>query len=105
MDLKDENEIFGEFLSSDHCSRIMRKNKLSIHIETINICYNNLNTNKIIYDFIVAQQDTRRKLLYANFIFCSDFKQSIRKCFVEIDSQNDDRYDLLTNKNAKFLFC
>ena len=36
-----------------------------IYIETANIDYDNLNINKSIYDFILAQQDDSKKLLRA----------------------------------------
>ena len=44
----------------------MRENKLSIHIEIGNFYYEGMNTNEIIYDFILAQQDDSKKLLDAD---------------------------------------
>lgn len=40
----------------------------------------------------------------ANSSFGGDFQQYINKYLGEIYSQNGDRYDLLTNKNSKYLF-
>ena len=40
-----------------YCLLIICKNKLSIHIETGNIYYDNLNTNESIYNFILARKD------------------------------------------------
>ena len=45
-----------------------------------------------------------KKLLNTNFSFCGDFQQYIRKYLGRVDSQNDDRYNLLAHKNWKYLF-
>ena len=43
LNLSKDNENFIEFLSSDVGSQILRKNMLSIHIETGNVFYENYN--------------------------------------------------------------
>ena len=45
----------------------MKKNKLRIHVDTGNIYYDNFNTNKSIYDFLLAQQNSYKKLLNIKF--------------------------------------
>ena len=40
------NANFLDFLSSEFGTKIMRQNKLSIHIETGNLYYDNINTTK-----------------------------------------------------------
>ena len=75
-----------------------------IYIETANIDYDNLNINKSIYDFILAQQDDSKKLLGANFSFGGNFQQYVKTYLSGIDMQNDNKLDLLTNKSSKYLF-
>ena len=102
--MNEENERFADFLNSYYCSKIMWENKLMIYIETANIDYDNLNINKSIYDFILAQQDDSKKLLGANFSFGGNFQQYVKTYLSGIDLQNDDKLDLLTNKSSKYLF-
>ena len=40
----------------------MRENKLMIHIDTGNIYFDDFNTNESFYNFLLAQQDTSKKL-------------------------------------------
>ena len=42
---------FLEYLQSDECSEIFKRNKITIYIETGNLFFNNVNTNESIYDF------------------------------------------------------
>ena len=74
----------------------MRENKLSIHIETGNIYFDNFNTNKNIYDFT--------KVTNGDFSYGGEFSRCINELLSGIDSEADDRFDLLTNKNVKYLF-
>ena len=53
ISLNGDMQKFGKFLISDYCVRILRENKLTIHIERRNIYCNNFNTNKSIYDFFL----------------------------------------------------
>ena len=55
------NENFADILFSDIGSQILRENMLSIHIETGNIFYENINTSESIYDFLLRQQDETKK--------------------------------------------
>ena len=45
------------FLQSDQEQNLITKNSLSIHIESGDIYYQNFNTGKNFYNFILAQQD------------------------------------------------
>ena len=49
--LDEENKNFIDFIASEIGEEIFLQNKLSIHFETGNIYYENLKTNKSIYDF------------------------------------------------------
>ena len=103
LDLNVENENFVDFLSRDYCSRLMRENKLSIHIESENVYSDNFNTNESIYDFLLAQQGYEKKLTNGDFCYWGDFSKYINEFLSGIDSEADDRFDLLTDKNAKYL--
>ena len=68
-----DNKNFIDFLSSDAGSQIPRENKLSIHIETGNICYENDNKNESVYDFLLWQQDETKKILHATLTCKNSF--------------------------------
>ena len=104
LNLTAENERFVGFLMSDYCARIMRENKLAIHIETGNIYFDNFNTKKILYNLILMQQDTSKKILNVRIIFGEDFQQYTRKYLAGIKVKIDEKYDITTNKNSKYLF-
>ena len=57
LKLSVKNKNFVDFLSSNYCSGIKRENKLSIHIESRYVYFNNFNANESICDFLLAQQD------------------------------------------------
>lgn len=103
LNLNVENENFVDFLSRDYCSRLMRENKLSIHIESENVYSDNFNTNESIYDFLLAQQGYEKKLANGDFSYWGDFSKYINEFLSGIDSEADDRFDLLTDKNVKYL--
>ena len=50
------------------------------------------------------QQDDSKKLLDTKFSFGGDFKEHITKYLGGIDAEYDGKYELLTNKNSKYLF-
>ena len=63
LGLNKDNENFTDFLSLDIGSQILSKNMLSIHVQTGNIFYDNYNTNKSIYTFLLNQQDEAKQLI------------------------------------------
>ena len=56
-----ESREFLSFLQDDICESLMQRNKLSIHIETGNIYYDNADTGESIYSFFIAKQDHTKK--------------------------------------------
>ena len=48
---------FLDFLKSSFCQEVLVENKLKIHIESGNIFFNNLDTNKSIYSFFQQQEN------------------------------------------------
>ena len=51
------NREFGAFLMSDLGRQIMVENKLSIHVESGDIFYENSNTGENFYNFLLVQQN------------------------------------------------
>lgn len=56
-----EKKKSADFLTSDYCARILRENKLTVHIDMGNFYFDDFNTHKSFYDFILAQQDMSEK--------------------------------------------
>ena len=82
----------------------MQRNKLSIHIETGNIYYDNIDTGESIYSFFIAQQDHTKKLMFEEFQFFDSYEDYILNYLTQIESEKDDVLDILSHKNTKFLF-
>ena len=51
------NREFSAFLLSDLGRKIMTQNKLSIHVESGDIFYDNHNTDENFYSFLLSQQN------------------------------------------------
>ena len=82
----------------------MRENKLLIHIESGNVYFDNFNTNESIYDFLLWKQDFEKKLTNGDFSYGGVFSRYINEFLSGIDSEADNRFDLLTKKDAKYIF-
>ena len=65
---------------------------------------NNQNTGESIYDFVLNQQDQKKKQLPIDFSYGDDYTDYIRKYLPRINEVDDDKFDVLTNKNSKYLF-
>ena len=61
--LNDTNEVFLNYLSSKYGSRILKRNKMKIHIESGQIFINNRRTRESLYNFLHEQQDLTKKIL------------------------------------------
>ena len=62
---------------------------MKIHLDTGNICYNNLNLRESIYSFLNAQQNETKKFI--------DFD-------LDIADVTDDKFDNDAHSTSKFLF-
>ena len=56
-------ETFLNYLELGECSELLKRSKMSIHMKTCNIFFDNVNNGETILDFIAAQQDYDKKLL------------------------------------------
>ena len=61
------------YLESDECYELLNRNKMSIHIETGNIFFENASSGENILDFIAAQQNYDIKLLQIKFSYSADY--------------------------------
>ena len=62
----------------------MQRNKLSIHIETGNIYYDNFDTGESIYFFFTAQQNYTKKILSEEFRFFDRYEDYIMNYLTQI---------------------
>ena len=102
--LDDSSANFADYLISKECRTLLRKNKISIHIETGNIFFENKNRIESIEDFFYTQQDYSKKLLKMKLIFSEDYEAYVSEYLMARKSTNDDKYNMLTKKNLEFLF-
>ena len=99
--LNDSDEAFLNYLSSKYGSRVLKRNKMNIHIESGQIFINNRITGESLYDFLRTQQDLTKKILKVNVAITDDFDYYIKEILANI---TDDRYDMNSNSGSKFLF-
>ena len=100
--LNDSNEVFLNYLSSKYGSRVLKRNKMKIHIESGQIFIDNQIAGESLYDFLHAQQDLTQKILKVNVAITDDFDYYVKEVLANI---TDDRYDMNSNSTSKFLFC
>ena len=82
----------------------MTENKIFIHIKMGNLYYDKMNTNEALHNFFMSQQDEKKKLINAPFCYGGDFRNYLKKFLMGVDSETDDKFDMLTNKIIKYLF-
>ena len=77
--LNDTNEVFLNYLSSKYSSRVLKRNKMKIHIESGQIFIDNQITGESLYDFLCTQQDLTKKILKVNVAITNDFDYYIKE--------------------------
>ena len=82
----------------------MKANKLKIHAESGNIYHSNTNTNESIYSFFEAQEDETKRWIDFEFIVSDEYNDYFMKYLINITDGKDEKCEMLTNKNLKFLF-
>ena len=73
LGLENNNEAFIEFLLSEFCARIMKEDKLKIHIESGNIYFDDFNTGETIYDFLKMQQNDEKANIDFDFYYNNSY--------------------------------
>ena len=95
---------FLDFLQSEICADLIKANKIKIHVESGNIYHNNTNTIESKYSFFEAQEDETKKWIDFDFILSDDYDDYFMKYLINIKDGEDEKNDMLANKNSKFLF-
>ena len=95
---------FLELLQSDFCQEIFIENKLKNHIETSNIFFNNVDTNESIYGLFQQQENQSKDKINFEFSFIDSYEDYIDWLVQGFKGNKDQKCDILTNKNSKYLF-
>ena len=99
--LNNINEVFLNYLSSKYGSRVLKKNKMKIHIESGQIFIDNQITGESLYDFLRSQQDLTKKILEVKVPITDDFDYYVKEILANI---TNDRDDMNANSTSKFLY-
>ena len=93
------NKEFLEYLASKYGRDILQKNKLKIHLESVEIYLSNINTGENIYNFSRAQEDVYKNCLKnLDMNLTGDLVYYIREI---LDGVTDDKFDVLINSTSK----
>ena len=95
---------FLEVLQSGFCEEIFIENKLKIHTKTGNIFFNNLDTNESICGFLQQQENQSKAKINFEFSFTDSYEDYFDWLVQGFNGNEDQKYDVLTNKNLKYLF-
>ena len=99
------NREFGAFLKSDLGRGVMVENKLSIHVESGDIFYENRNTGENFFNFLLAQQNDDVAFIPKKFSYRNSFENYISQFLQAFSIDDVEKYDLYAYKNSKYLFC
>ena len=105
LGLTGDSSEFIDFLFSSAGEQIMQENSMSIHLESGNLFYDNFNTQENLYDFLLNQQDENKVTIRKKIAYYKTFKQYLNEFLQSFDYEEIDKFDLFSNKNAKYLFC
>ena len=82
----------------------MNKNSLSIHIQSGDIFYQNYNTGENFYNLLIAQQNDETAYVPKKMSYCNSFEKYIDSFLPSFSIDDVEKFDLYSNKNAKYLF-
>ena len=102
--LSTDSTEFLEFLQSSFCQQLLTENKLKIHIKSRNIFFNNSDTNESIYGFFQQQENQSKANIKYHFTFTDSYKDYFEWLVHGFKGNEDQKYNILTNKNSKYLF-
>ena len=99
-----DNREFSAFLLSDLGRDVMTSNRLSIHISSGDIYYENHNTGESIYTFLVDRQNEDEAFIPKKFAYKNYFEKYISNFLPSFSIDDVEKYDLYANKNLKYMF-
>ena len=103
LNLNKNNSVFIDFICSEKRKQILNSNSLSIDIKTGQFFYDNFNTKENFYDFLIAHQDETKTNIKKKLSYTHSFEKYIKSYLQEFDFNEVDKFDLHTNKNAKYI--
>ena len=95
------NREFGSFLLSDLGRQTVTQNKLSIHIESGEIFYDNHNTGE---NFLLSQQNGEAAYVPKTISYRNSFEAYISSFLPSFSIEGQEKFDLLAFKNSKYIF-
>ena len=98
------NREFAAFLMSDLGRKTVTQNKLSIHIESGDIFYDNHNTDENFLNFLLSQQNDEAAFIPKKISFKDSFEAYIGSFLQSFSIDDQEKFDLLALKNSKYLF-
>ena len=98
------NREFVTFLLSDLGRQTMTQNKLSIHVESGDIFYDNHNTEENFYNFLLSQQNDEAAYVPKRFFYNNSFGKYTLTFLQAFSIEDQEKFDLLAFKNSKYLF-
>ena len=98
------NREFAAVLLSDLRRKTMTQNKLSIHVESGNIFYDNHNTEENFFIFLLFQQNDEAAYVPKKFSYNDTFEKYITSFLQNFSIDDQEKFDLLAFKNSKYLF-
>ena len=99
------NREFGAFLMFDLGCKIMTQNKLTIHVDSGDIFYDNHNTGENFYSFLLSQQNDEAAYVPKKFSYRDSFESYISTFLQNFSIDDQEKFNLLAFKNSKYLFC
>ena len=98
------NREFAAVLLSELRRKTMTQNKLSIHVESGNIFYDNHNTEENFFIFLLFQQNDEAAYVPKKFSYNDTFEKYITSFLQNFSIDDQEKFDLLAFKNSKYLF-
>ena len=77
---------------------------LSTHIKTRNIFYDNYNTNKSIYSFLLNQKDETKEVVHPTLTYKDYFSNYLKYFLDDVDNETVEKSEFFAHKNVKYLF-
>ena len=94
MSFNDKIIGFVDFLYFGRGQNVMTNNILSIHVESGNISYQNLNSSENFYSFPLPQQDETKSIVPKQVSYNYSFEKYIKSYLPSFSIDKAEKYDL-----------